>query len=114
VPYTFRSTRVDLQEVTTRNEIARQIIAGFSTATPTLTEIWQHLDTALADTPILCAEVSRLLTELAGIQRDHADLLAAARATVTACGDAETDPLFYLRDELSAHGQLPPNDRGRG
>lgn len=114
MPNTFRSTRVDLQEVTTRNETARQIIAGFATATPTMTEVWQHLDTALADTPILCTEVVRLLAELAGLHRDHADLLAAARATVAADGDAETDPLFYLRDELSARGQLPPSDGGRG
>jgi hypothetical protein len=113
VPDTPRTTRVDLQEVTTRNETARQIIAGFAAATPTMNEIWQHLDIALADTPILCTEVSRLLSELAVIHRDHADLLAAARATVAAEEDAETDPLFYLRDELSAHSS-PQGDRGRG
>ena len=35
-------------------------------------------------------------------------LLAAARATLAADRDGEAEPLFYVRDELAAHGQLPP------
>jgi hypothetical protein len=38
----------------------------------------------------------------------HADLLAAARAVLAAEHDGEHDPLWYLRDELAARGQLPP------
>ena len=34
---------VDLQEAATRNHAARRIIAGFTTALPTLAEIWQQL-----------------------------------------------------------------------
>ena len=109
-----RNIRIDLQEVATRNDTAHQIITGFSSAMPTLTEIWQHLDAALNDTPALCAEITRLLTELAEVHRDHADLLAAARASIAAGHDAESDPLFYLRDELNARGQLPPNTWGHG
>src|SRR5436305_1675758 len=32
---------------------------------------------------------------------------AAARATLTAADDGERDPLYYLRDELTATGHLP-------
>jgi hypothetical protein len=108
VPDTSR-IRIDLQEVDTRNRNARHIIAGFSSAAPTLAAFWRQLDTALADTPALSAEINRLSTEVAGIRRDRADLLAAGRATITAHHDGEPDPLAYLRDELSARQQLPPS-----
>jgi hypothetical protein len=98
---------VDLQEATTRNHDARRIIAGFSSAAPTLAEIWQQLEAALADTPVLSAEITRLRAELAGTRLDRANLLAAARAVITAHLDGEPDPLSYLRDELQARGQLP-------
>lgn len=42
------------------------------------------------------------------LQAQYANLLAAARAAVAAHHDGEGDPLAYLRDELDAHGQLPP------
>lgn len=45
-------------------------------------------------------------------RRHDQDLIAAAHATLTAYADGEPDPLFYLRDELSARGQLPGNDHG--
>ena len=98
---------VDLQEAAARNHAARRIIAGFTAALPTLAEIWQHLETALADTPALSAEITRLRAELAGTRLDRANLLAAARAVITAHHDGEPDPLSYLRDELDARGQLP-------
>jgi hypothetical protein len=104
---------VDLQEAATRNHAARHIIAGFSTAAPTLAEIWQQLEAALADTPALSAEITRLRAELAGTRLDRANLLAAARAVITAHLDGEPDPLSYLRDELQARGQLPADPGSR-
>ena len=104
---------VDLQEAATRNHAARRVIAGFSTTAPTLAEIWQQLEAALADTPPLCAEIARLHTELAGTRLDRANLLAAARAVITAHLDGEPDPLSYLRDELQARGQLPAEPGSR-
>ena len=98
---------VDLQEAATRNHAARRIIAGFTTALPTLAETWQQLEAALADTPALASEITRFRTELAGTRLDRANLLAAARAVITAHLDGEPDPLSHLRDELAARGQLP-------
>ena len=104
---------VDLQEAATRNHAARRIIAGFTAAQPTLAEIWQQLETALADTPALSAEIIRLRAELADTRLDRANLLAAARAVITAHRDGEPDPLSYLRDELQARGQLPTDPGSR-
>jgi ABC-type transporter Mla subunit MlaD len=98
---------VDLQEAAARNHAARRIIAGFSAALPTLAEIWQQLETALADTPALAAEITWLRAELRDTRLDRANLLAAARAVISAHRDGEPDPLSYLRDELDARGQLP-------
>lgn len=98
---------VDLQEAATRNHAARRIIAGFTTALPTLAEIWRQLEAALADTPALATEITRFRAELADTRLDRANLLAAARADITAHLDGEPDPLSYLRDELAARGQLP-------
>ena len=103
--------RIDLEEITARNQTARHMIAGFSTAMPTLAEIWQHLESALADTPTLSAEINRLRAELADTHLDRANLLAAARAVIRAYLDGEFDPLSYLRDELQARGQLPTDPR---
>ena len=104
---------VDLQEAATRNHAARCVIAGFSTAAPTLAEIWQQLEAALADTPALSAEIIRLRAELAGTRLDRANLLAVARAVITAHLDGEPDPLWYLRDELQVRGQLPGDPGSR-
>ncbi len=97
---------VDLQEAATRHQTARHTIAGFATALPTLAEIWHQLQSALADTPALAAEITRLRAELADTRLDRANLIAAARAVITAYQDGEPDPLSYLRDELHARGQL--------
>ena len=104
---------VDLQEAATRNHAARRVIAGFSTTAPTLAEIWQQLEAALADTPALSAEITRLRAELADTRLDRANLLAAARAVITAYLDGESDPLSYLCDELQARGQFPADPGSR-
>jgi hypothetical protein len=103
---------VDLQQAATRNHAARRIIAGFTTALPTLAEIWQQLQAALADAPALATEITRFRAELADTRLDRANLLAAARAVITAHLDGEPDPLSYLRDELAARDQLPADPGG--
>jgi len=57
--------------------------------------------------PVLLAEIGRFRSLLALTRAQHADLLAAARAAIAAERDGEDDPLYYLRDELGARGQLP-------
>jgi hypothetical protein len=57
--------------------------------------------------PPLCDEIDRLRDLLAATRRHDQNLVAAARATLTAAADGEPDPLYYLRDELAAFGQLP-------
>jgi hypothetical protein len=101
--------KVDLQEAAARNLTARDVLAELSITIPPLSGVWRLLDAALADTPILSAEIIRLAAHLLDQRRSLADLLAAARATLTASRDGEPDPLYYLRDELAARGQLPPN-----
>ena len=64
---------------------------------------------AVADIPVLLAELSRLRSLLALVRAMHANLLAAARATIAAARDGEADSMYYLRDELDAHDQLPPD-----
>jgi hypothetical protein len=113
VTNTPRLATADLQEAAARNLTARDITTELATALPNLAGLWRILDAALADTPALTAEISRLAAELADERRAHADLLAAARATLTAAHDAEPDPLYYLRDELGARGQLPSAREGR-
>jgi hypothetical protein len=54
----------------------------------------------------LSAEITRLRRRLTASLNDFNNLLAAARATLSAHADGEEDPLFYLRDELTAQGQL--------
>lgn len=66
------------------------------------------LQTAVADLPVLLAEIDRLGSLLALTRVQHAQLLAAAQATVAADHDGEHDSLLYLRDELDASGQLRP------
>jgi hypothetical protein len=97
----------DFRKVTNRNDLARDIIAGFATATPTLMGVWRCVDSALADVSAVLAELGRVRAELAAVRLDRANLLAAARAVITAHRGGEPDPLFYLKDELAARGQLP-------
>ena len=55
----------------------------------------------------------RLRRHLVSTLKDLHNLLAAARATLGAHADGEPDALYYLRDELQAQGQLPPEHRER-
>ena len=84
----------DLQEVANRHD----------TATAAMTKVGSALDTI----PLLSAEISRQRRRLATTLYDLSNLLAAARATLSAHADGEDDPLYYLRDELRAQGQLRP------
>jgi hypothetical protein len=93
---------IDIPEVMSRNQAARDIVSGFASATPTLSAAWQHIRAALADARDLATEVTRLSTELAAARLWRANALAAMRATIGAQRDGEPDPLYYIRDELSA------------
>jgi hypothetical protein len=104
---------IDLEEVMTRNDAARHIVAGFSAAMPTLADIWQYLEDAFNDVPALATEITRLSAELSDTRLDRANLLAAARATIAAYHDGEPDPLSYLRDELDARTPHPGDSRRR-
>ena len=87
-------------EVTTRNDVARDIIAGFAAVTPHLAGIWRILDQALADLPAVLADLGRTRAELEAMRMDRANLLAAIRATLAADAEGEPDALGYLRNEL--------------
>ena len=93
---------IDIPEVMSRNRAARDIVSGFAAATPTMAVAWQHIATALADARDLAAEVTRLSADLATARLWHANALAAMRATIGAQRDGEPDPLYYIRNELSA------------
>jgi hypothetical protein len=105
VPNESTRSRIDIEEITTRNDMARHIVAGFSAAMPTLADIWEYLEGALADTQVLAAEITAL-------RLDRANLLAAMRATLGAHAEGEQDPLSYLRDELDDHQSAiqPPRE----
>ncbi|GII01775.1 hypothetical protein [Planobispora takensis] len=90
----------DLQEALTRNQIARQLVTAFSRSTLSLADLWQHVFAALDDTFTLIAEVARLRADLARARHSRANLIAAARATLSAHHEGESDHLWYLRDEL--------------
>jgi len=105
---------INLQEISTRNRHARHIIAGFSLALPTLTEIWHFLGQALTDTLTLAAEISSQRADLAAVHLDRANLLAAIRAALAAARDGEADSLAYLRDELDDRATRPTGTGGRG
>ena len=102
MPNTHPNPDFDLQQISTRNTHARNIIAGFSSVLPTLAEWWQALTDALSDTATLAAQVTRLSADLERTRLDRANLRAAMRATLAAHADGEPDPLWYLRDELDA------------
>jgi hypothetical protein len=89
----------DLQEVASRRDGAASALGTLARALDTI--------------PLLCAEIGRLRARLARALSDLYNLVAAARATLGAHADGEPDPLYYLRDELDAQGQLPPRYRER-
>jgi hypothetical protein len=100
-----------LTEVTSRNDIARDLIAGFAAVTPNLAGVWRYVDRALADIPVLLAELARVRPELEAVRLDRANLLAAIRATLAAHAEGEDDPLGYLRAELDPPGTLATTRR---
>lgn len=100
-------------EITTRNDIARDIIAALAVVTPTLTGALRLIDTALADLPAVLAGLSRAQGELQTVRLDRANLLAAIRAALTANEEGEPDPLGYLCDELDALGTEATTRRQR-
>ena len=87
----------DLQEVANRHD----------TATAAMAKLGRALDTI----PLLSAEIRRLRRRLTTTLNDFNNLLAAARAALSAHADGEEDPLYYLRDELRAQGQLRTEQR---
>jgi hypothetical protein len=93
---------LNLHVVYVRNDHARRIIAGFASAMPTASEMWERVDRALAEVPAMGAVIARLTAELSDTRMDRANLLAAMRATIAAHQGGEADPLYYLRDELDA------------
>jgi hypothetical protein len=113
MPNTRPYPSIDIPEVMNRNSAARDILAGFATATPALSPAWQAIETGLADARDLAAEVARLSAELAAARVGRANALAAMRAALAAQRDGETDPLYYLRDELQA-AQNAPETAPRG
>ncbi len=103
----------ETSRITTRNDIARDIIAGFAAVKPTLTGIWRLLDQVLGDLPAVLAGLGRVQAELEAVRLDRANLLAAIRATLAADAEGEPDPLGYLRDELEMTGSPATNTRRR-
>ena len=87
----------DLQEVANRHDTATAVVDALGRALDTI--------------PLLSAEIARLRRRLATLLNDFNNLLAAARATLSAHADGEEDPLYYLRDELHAQGQLRAEQR---
>ena len=87
----------DLQEVTNRHDAATAVV--------------DVLNRALGTIPLLSAEINRLRRRLATTLGDFNNLLAAAKATLSAHTDGEEDPLYYLRDELTAQGHLRAEQR---
>ena len=112
MPNTVPPASINLQEVTERNDNARHIVAGCTSAMPTLADMWRYLADALNDTVALSAEITRLSAELARTRLDRANLLAAIRAALAAHADGEPDPMAYLRDELDAP-ESPATDSRR-
>src|SRR6266568_4082768 len=98
------TSTINLQEVTTRADMAQHIITGFSRAMPRLWDFWQEISDSLSDIPILAVEITRLGSELRTVRLDRANL-AAWRV-------GEPDPLSYLCDELDAQG-FTAGQRGR-
>ena len=96
-PYAPRPT-LDLEAV--RNHFRKALRYRTPTA------MW----TAIADIPVLLAEIERVLDLLTRARTEFANLLAAARATLAALDERETDPLSYLRDEVDAHRPASDHD----
>jgi hypothetical protein len=73
-----------------------------------MTHNFDALWTAVADIPVLLAEIDRVNSLFFLARILHANLAAAGYATIAADRDGEDDPLWYLRDELRTIGKIPP------
>jgi len=118
MPNTHPTPDIDLQQINTRNDQARHVVAGCASAMPTLADMWRHLDDALNDAVLLSAQVTqlsaqvkRLSAELDRTRLEGANLRAAMRAALAAHADGEPDPMWYLQDELNAPESLPADSR---
>jgi len=118
MPHTDPNPEIDLQQINARNDTARGIAAYCASAMPALADLWRPVDNALNDAVLLSAlvarlsaQVSRLSAELERARLDRANLRAAMRATLAAHADGESDPLWYLRDELNAPESLAADSR---
>ena len=87
----------NLQEVASRHDIAAAVIGKLGRALDTI--------------PLLSAEITCLRRRLTVTLTDLNNLIAAAKATLSAHTDGEEDPLYYLRDELTAQGHLRAEHR---
>ena len=112
MPDTPSTLRINLLEVNARADTAQHVITGFSRAIPSLADLWQQITHSLSDIPILAGEIDHLGSELAIVRLDRANLAAAGRASLAADRAGESDPLLYLRDELTAQG-FTAGQRGR-
>ncbi len=107
---TFPANPVDLQEALSNYTRAIAVINGHIVIRLVLhTRPGIAITEALVTIPVLSEEAAHLRRVLALARLDHANLIAAARATLIADYEGESDPLWYLRDELAARGQLPGN-----
>jgi hypothetical protein len=97
-------TGINLHAVYVRSDNALRIVAGFASQIPALSAMWQQVDRALADVPVMGAAIARLTAELAGTRLDRANLLAAMRAAIAAQADGEPDPFWYIRDAIEHSG----------
>jgi hypothetical protein len=95
---------MNLNDAYLRNDNALRIVAGFRSALPAMKEMWDQLDRALADVPPMGAVIARLTAHLAYMRMQNANLLAAMRAAISAYGEGEEDPLWYIRDALENEG----------
>jgi len=116
--HTSPNTGIDLQQINTRNDQARDVTQWCISAMPSLADLWQPVDDALGDTVLLSAlvarlsaQVSQLSAELEQTRLDRANLRAAMRAALAAHADGEPDPLWYLQDELQAPESAPTASR---
>ncbi len=105
---TTAHTPVNVQEALTSHADAAQLInARRITRALRRAHTRKAITTALATIPAFCQKTNHLRALLRIAQLDHANLAAAARATIAADHEGEPDPLWYVRDELAARGQLP-------
>jgi hypothetical protein len=63
---------LDMRAVYVRNDHARRIVAGFAADMPSLSGLWEQVDRALADVPLLGAMIARLTAELVGARLEKA------------------------------------------